>query len=61
MPEEKPEKKKVTIGEGFKVMPKAIQIGGKWYKVDPEAWKLLQKIELEEIREEKAKKLKEVV
>lgn len=57
MPKE-PEKKKVTIGEGFKVMPKAIQIGGRWYKVDPEAWELLQKLELEEIREKK--KLKDV-
>lgn len=59
MPEEKSER--VTIGEGFKVMPKLIRIGHKWYKVDPEAWKLLQKIELEEIKEEKAKKLQEVV
>lgn len=45
MPKE-PEKKKVTIGEGFKVMPKAIQIGGRWYKVDPEAWELYRNLNL---------------
>lgn len=50
-------KKYTTIGEGFKHMPKAIGMYGKWWKVDPEAWELIKKLELQEVQKKKMKKV----
>ncbi|NIM90931.1 MAG: hypothetical protein GTO17_08280, partial [Candidatus Aminicenantes bacterium] len=42
-------------GKGFKKKPKLIRVAGRWYPVDQEMWKFVQKLELREVRRKKKK------
>jgi hypothetical protein len=50
-------KKYMTLGEGFKVRPKLIKINNRWHAVDPEAWNLVQQLEVKELKKKKLKKV----